>query len=219
MLLFDFDGTLVDTADDIVRATQKFLVRHGHSELPHHVIVAEIGGGLRKLLAGVFGEPPESISSSLMEDLIQIYEAEYLRDPKWMPGAENFLKYWQGPKAIVSNKPERFIRPLLEALGSPPSSWTHIVGGDTYSTNKPDPQPFLKALACAQKTPDQAVMIGDGHPDVLGALQVPMTSVAVSFGYCPIDTLMALGAHHRLDHFDHLPKLIESLNLIQTSLE
>ena len=210
-VMFDFDGTLVDTAPDIVRATNMFLAQKGISPLPEARIRGEIGMGLRQLLRDVF--PKADLSAAelalLHEEFTAVYEREYLTSPTLFPGAWEFLNEFGGQIAIVSNKRERFIRPMLAHLGLDRLAWSSIVGGDTLPQMKPHPLPFLHAMAQAGANPEESVLVGDGIPDVMGAVALGLPCVAVDFGYTDGEELMALGAHTLIEHYDQLlPKLI-----------
>lgn len=215
LVIFDFDGTLVDTAPDIVRATNRFLEEQGFAALPEARIRAEIGNGLKRLLRDVYprreGEPlPDE--SELYERFTQVYEQEYLKSPVAFEGAIEFLHDWPGQIAIVSNKRERFMRPILEKLGMHTLPWAAIVGGDTFTRMKPHPEPFLFAMNAAGTEPESTVVVGDGIPDVQGAVNVGSRCVAVEFGYTSPEFLMDLGAWRRLSTFHELAHLLASIH-------
>lgn len=213
LVLFDFDGTLVDTAPDLIRATNVYLKSKGLSELPEWRIRNEIGNGLRRLILDLY--PSESLDEDfkkqIEKEFLEVYEREFLVSPALFDGAMNFLLEFPGRVAIVSNKRERFIKPILKHLGLEDFPWVRVVGGDTYGQMKPHPEPFLKVLEAAGCTPEETLIVGDGAPDVEGAMAIGARSVAVEFGYAPIDELMNLGAWRRIATYDELLPLIESI--------
>lgn len=213
LVLFDFDGTLVDTAPDLIRSTNLYLQTQGFEPLPEARIRSEIGMGLRKLIVDLYPEKhiDEALAKKIEAEFLSIYEREFLRSPALFPGALEFLTEWDGQIGIVSNKRMRFISPILEQLGIDQLPWVCVIGGDTYPNMKPHPQPLLAAMEAASCDADQTVIVGDGHPDVQGALATGMSCIAVEFGYTPVQELMALGASHSLAHFSDLLPLVRSL--------
>jgi 2-phosphoglycolate phosphatase len=214
LVIFDFDGTLVDTAPDLVRAANLFLKSRGAGPLPADRIRAEIGMGLRKLIIDLYPElhyGDENEKRKIEGEFLAIYEREFLFQPALFPGAREFLGEWDGQIAIVSNKRVRFIHPILEKLEIHHLPWVTIVGGDSYLNMKPHPEPILAAIHAAGVSPDEAVIVGDGLPDVEGALAVGCKCVAVEFGYTPYQELLALGADASLASFEDLLELIREL--------
>jgi phosphoglycolate phosphatase len=214
LVILDFDGTLVDTAPDLVRATNFFMDFKGFSPLPEEQIRAEIGMGLKKLIIDLYPEQSEDkeFHNDLETEFLTIYEREYLASPKLFDGAMEFLQSWPGQKAIVSNKKVRFIKPILQKLGIDNIGWSRVIGGDTYPHMKPHPQPFLEAIQSAGATPEETLIVGDGLPDVQGALAIGCQCVAVEFGYTPADQLIDLGAWSKIASFHDLLPLISSLS-------
>ena len=214
LVIFDFDGTLVDTAPDLVTATNLWLAARGLPAESDARIRSEIGMGLRRFLVDLF--PADSLTPEerreLDDEFTLIYEQNFLKNPRLFDGVETFLNAWDGRVAIVSNKRVRFIHPLIERLDLGRYDWAAVIGGDTFEVMKPHPKPFLAAMEAAGVRPDETVIVGDGEPDVEGALGLGTPAVAVSFGYAPIGTLMSLGARARIDHFDELLPLIRSFD-------
>ncbi|MGE3684008.1 MAG: HAD family hydrolase [Bdellovibrionales bacterium] len=213
LVCFDFDGTLVDTAPDLVRATNRYLEAKGFAPLPEALIRSEIGMGLRRMILDLYPNGPHSEEFRLQveKEFTEAYEQEYLKASELFEGAREFLHEWEGQIAIVSNKRARFIHPILKKLQVDHLSWAQIVGGDTYPTMKPHPEPFLGAIQAAGVTPEETLIVGDGIPDVQGALNIGSRCVAVAFGYHPVGELMDLGATHRIESFYELLPLIRTL--------
>ena len=213
LVIFDFDGTLVDTAPDIITATNQFLTGRDRPALPEARIRDEIGLGLKNLLFDVFQTEDLSAEDKqeIYDEFTIIYEQNFLKSPRLFEGAREFLDAWDGRFAIVSNKRERFIHPLLKHLGLNALDWSSVIGGDTFEVMKPHPKPFLEAMALAGVTPEETIIVGDGQPDVDGAVAVGSRMVAVDFGYVPSDDLMARGAWARIAHYRELLPLIREL--------
>jgi 2-phosphoglycolate phosphatase len=213
LVIFDFDGTLVDTAPDLVRATNFYLEAQGLEPLPETRIRAEIGMGLRKLIRDCM--PQEGMDDDrarrIEGEFLATYDREYLHSPKLFDGAREFLTEWEGQIAIVSNKRIRYIHPILEKLDVLRLPWTSIIGGDTYPNMKPHPEPFLGAMASCGALPDETLVVGDGTPDVIGSLAVGSLCVAVDYGYQNPEDLMALGAWKRIESLHDLLPLVRSI--------
>ncbi len=206
LVLFDFDGTLVDTAPDLIRAVNLFLEREGLDALSEELIRSQIGSGLRRLLHSVF--PQENLDDiqrrKIEGEFLAIYERELLVSPKLNPGALDFLLTWDRRMGILSNKRLRHIQPILKHLGIDKLSWTCVIGGDSYENMKPHPQPFIEAMTMAGVTAEETTLIGDGIPDVVGAVEVGCRCIAVEFGYYPTRSLLDLGAEGPISSFDEL---------------
>jgi len=214
LVIFDFDGTLVDTAPDLIRSVNFYLESKGVDPLPEDRIRAEIGMGLRKLITDVYPElhgGDEHEKRKVEGEFIAVYEREYLNAPALFPGALDFLNEWTGKIGICSNKRVRFIHPILEKLGLHTLPWAAIVGGDTYPNMKPHPEPLMGVMQAAGTIPMDTILVGDGHADVEGALAVGCRCLAVEWGYTHYEELMALGATETLASFDDLLPLLENL--------
>ncbi|MCB0411664.1 MAG: HAD family hydrolase [Bdellovibrionales bacterium] len=215
LVIFDFDGTLVDTAADIISATNEFRNFYGLESLPDQMIREGIGNGLKELLSKVFETEshrwPQKKAEDFERHFIEIYDQHHLRAAAIFPGLLKFLEEWEHQVAILSGKSERFIRSLLKHLKLDTAGWISILGGDSLAQKKPHPLPFEHVLKSAKVEVHQALMVGDGEPDILGAKACGMTSVAVSYGYSPLCRLKELGAQHSIDHLDDLLPLIRNL--------
>lgn len=211
LIMIDFDGTLVDTAPDLVRATNLFLADKGLPALPEKRIREEIGLGLRKLILDVYPDTDlsEIEQQQLYDDFTKVYETQFLNSPTLFDGAYEFLIDFQGDISIVSNKRERFLHPILEKVGLAGFPFRKIIGGDTLGRMKPHPLPFLTALAASSVAPHEALMVGDGAPDVEGAITIGSPCVVVEFGYTPHEELMALGATASVNSFAQLRSYVE----------
>lgn len=213
LVIFDFDGTLIDTAPDLIRATNLYLESQGLEALSNERIRNEIGMGLRKLIYDVY--PSEGMDEAkkrkIEGEFLSVYEREFLRSPTIFDGGREFLTEWEGQIAIVSNKRLRFILPILEKLDLHRLPWVRVIGGDTYPNMKPHPEPFLGAMQAAGVTPEETLIVGDGTPDVLGALAVGSRCVAVDHGYEDPERLISLGAWTRIESFHELLPLIRTI--------
>lgn len=203
--LFDLDGTLVDSAPDLAAAVDQMLEHLGRSPVGIDRVRDWVGNGasvlVRRALAGRSDwEPAEPKDDALFNDALAIFFHAYGqingRHAVVYDGVEACLERLQqhGCKlAVVTNKPEQFVAPLLEQMGL--EHWFDLsIGGDTLPVKKPDPAPLLHAMESLGGTRGTTVMVGDSAADVDAALAAGVPCVAVRYGYNfgrPVETLGA----------------------------
>lgn len=216
LLVFDLDGTLIDSAPDIVVAVNRTLENNKKKALADDVIISHIGEGLKKLIADIFMEDdldPGRLIELEME-FLQKYEEEMFTRTRIFPGVENFLNHYQeqGPIAIITNKNETPAKAILKHLGLDRFPWVNVFGADTLEERKPSPLPLQTMMKLAGSTPDNTFMIGDGIPDVLSALRAGVPSIAIGFGYTSPQLLQQYDPRGVLSHYQELPALLARLN-------
>lgn len=211
-ILFDLDGTLVDTAPDLVRALNAVLVEEGRPAVPLEAVRTRVGHGARALLeaGGRLGEAPFEVErlDALTERFVEIYRADIAAHSRPFPGAEALLDQLLGAGAtlaVCTNKRTLLSIELLEAMGLA-FRFAAIVGADAVSARKPHPAHVLETLARAGGKARRAVMIGDTAPDVQAAKAAGVPVIAVDFGYA--DDARALGADAVISHFQEAPRLL-----------
>jgi len=214
LLIFDLDGTLIDSALDISTALNKTLSFYGKPRISHDMVVAHIGEGLRKLLADFFPEhktsPPEKYKP-IEDHFLRVYEEEMYKNTQPFPGALEFLKNYPGPVGIVTNKNEDPARKIVRHLGLEIIPWIGIFGADTLPERKPHPLPLLEMMKRAQRTAANSFMIGDGTPDMKAAQQAGVGAIAVRFGYTPMDILQQYAPVGILEDYAELHNLVLKL--------
>ena len=213
LVLFDFDGTLVDTAPDLIRAANLYLKSQNIQPISEGRIRREIGMGLRRLIVEIYPCENKDLEfrQRIEREFIEVYEREYLTTPRLFPGVYEFLHEFEGRVAIVSNKRERFIKAILKQLKLDTFPWVRVVGGDTYEHMKPHPLPFFKVMEAAGVSPEETLIVGDGAPDVEGAMAVGCQSVVVEFGYTPFEELMDIGGTYSIGSYEELLPLVQSI--------
>ncbi len=213
LLIFDLDGTLIDSAPDIIRAVNLTLTRHGKSELDDQTIISHIGEGLKKLISDIFSS--ESLSAETVTaielEFLETYRKEMLRDTKIFPGVESFLTNYKGAIAIVTNKNEAPAKAIINHLGLNRFPWLHIFGADTLAERKPSPLPLQTVMNLTGHTPETTFMIGDGTPDMLSAQRARVPAIAVEFGYTKAEILNSYSPRASLVHYDQLAPLLLEL--------
>jgi len=212
LIVFDLDGTLVDTRHDIAACLNEALLLH---DLPTHAVAAitrHVGHGAHAMVAGVTGVPP---TSARCADITACFLARYARNPLRyatpMPGVPDILASLDVPLAVCTNKTAPLAEAVLAGLGLRASFGQVVACGDD-ERKKPDPAP-LRALARREGVaPGECVMVGDGPQDVLCALGAGAIAVGLASGFHGVDTLRTAGATHLIETLWSLPSLLRSLD-------
>ncbi|MGZ3768781.1 MAG: HAD family hydrolase [Bdellovibrio sp.] len=211
LLVFDLDGTLIDSAPDIITAVNRTLLRHGKKTLTDEIIVSHIGEGIKKLIADIFLEDnlePSDLIELEME-FLNIYEEEMLHKTRVFDGVETFLANYPGPISIITNKNEGPAKTILKHLGLDRFPWQYVFGADSLEQRKPSPVPLQTTMKLTNHTIQNTFMIGDGIPDVLSALRAGVPSIAIGFGYTSTQLLEKYEPKGILNHYQELPQLIQ----------
>lgn len=215
-VLFDLDGTLVDSVPDLTAAVNDLLATEGKPALGLADVRTMIGNGIKRLVERAFaarGEVLEGDALTAMTDrMMGIYAQNLTGGTTLMPGAEMIVTAYAraGVKiGVVTNKPEVFSRAIIEHFGLAGSVHV-IVGGDTGPARKPAPDMLLHALEQLGVGKHRALMIGDSPADIDAAKAAPMPSIAVRGGYTNIP-VEELGADVVIDSLNEVPQAIERL--------
>jgi phosphoglycolate phosphatase len=192
LLLFDLDGTLVDSRVDITNGVNAVLRHYGRPELPVEVVATYIGDGASMLVRRALGDPDdENLVTGALEYFIAYYRVHLLDNTYVYPGTFQALDKLRTSQngvprkmAVLSNKPVNPSRAIVEALGLRPYFF-RVYGGNSFATKKPDPSGALKLCAEAGVHPSEAVMIGDSNNDVLTARNSGMYSIGLTYGLSP----------------------------------
>ena len=186
-VFFDLDGTLADTAPDLVAATNLLLVARNLAPKPYELLRPHASAGARGLLHGAFGITPEHPDFiDLRDEFYLNYEKALLVHSKLFDGMDDLLKIMEEanlPWGIVTNKSERFTNPLTELMGLRERA-ASTVSGDTTPHAKPHPEPILHAARIANIDPTKSIYVGDDIRDVIAGKAAGMLTVAAAYGYC-----------------------------------
>lgn len=215
-VVFDLDGTLVDTLPDIEAAANAALAAEGRRALTREEIRLLIGSGGRELMKNSFAATGEPASAARIEATFAAYIAAYEAAPVArsapFPGARAALEGLAGRGmrlAVCTNKPDHLEHIVLETFGLA-GFFAGVVGANTLPVRKPRPEPLLEAVARAGGAGRKAVMVGDSPIDAEAARAAAIPFVAVSFGYCPVP-IPALGADAAIDRLEDLEEAIDGL--------
>lgn len=191
-LAFDLDGTLVDTAPDLIRATNHVLASRGIEPLPPERLRAEISFGARHMIAAGMKHWGITCSEDELDHMfgsfIEYYNANIAVESRPFDGLRNVLEgcLAEGARlAVCTNKQEGLSRQLLDALGLL-DLFSGLAGRDTFSVCKPHPDHLRGAIRLAGGDPARAVMVGDSEVDIATAKAARLPVIGVTFGYTHI---------------------------------
>ena len=214
-VLFDLDGTVVDTAPDLLRAVNLLRWRRGLAAMPMAGLRGQVSQGSRAMLAAAIPQfelrPPET-QAALVQELLAAYGADISCDSRPFAGVTAVLDALAARRmllGIVTNKPVELARQLLRALGLE-ARFQVLIGGDSLAERKPHPLPVLTACARMGVDPVRAVFVGDDARDVQAGAAAGCRTVAVAWGYVDVDTLPHWGADAVIERPDELLALIRA---------
>ncbi|HYD42907.1 MAG TPA: HAD-IA family hydrolase [Anaeromyxobacter sp.] len=201
LALFDLDGTLVDSVDDLATSVNHALARVGLPARDREEIRGFIGDGARMLLSRAVGARLDLLEPALAAWRAH-YEDHLLDRTRPYPGVPEVLAGAGRPLAVLTNKPAPMARRILDGLGLAPRFAAIVGGGDAPA--KPDPAGARALLARAGVRPEDAVLVGDSPVDAQTARNAGMEFVAVTWGLVPREELVRAGAIHLVDRAEEL---------------
>ena len=193
LVIFDLDGTLIDSRLDLVHSVNAALRHIGRSELPDEVIASYVGDGAPILIQRALGGDivDESVVRKGLEFFLSYYREHKLDHTTVYGGITEALATIQKsangvPRkmAVLTNKPVIPSRAIVQALGLG-SFFSQIYGGNSFATKKPEPEGAWKLLEESGVQPEQAAIIGDSHVDVLTGRNAGLWTVGVTYGFAP----------------------------------
>jgi phosphoglycolate phosphatase len=216
IVVFDLDGTLIDTAPDLVKTLNIVFVREGLPPMPYSAARNLIGGGARAMIMrGAEAEgrviAPAEIDR-MVNDFIDYYSEHIADHSQPFPGLADALDTLDAAGcrlAVCTNKLERLSVLLLEQLGLA-QRFAFICGQDTFGMQKPDPEVLRRTVASAGGVLSNAVMIGDSINDILVARAAGVPIIAVDFGYTG-QPVSELGPDRIISGFSQLPAAMAAL--------
>jgi len=216
-LIFDLDGTLIDSAPDLQAAANRMLPPLGRREVSEKEIQLMIGDGVPKLVERCFAAtgvvPNKHELAQHAATFAQDYEPRSAELTRVFDGAMSALERLRAQNiklSICTNKPYGATMEILTKLGLA-EFFNVVIGGDTLpGIKKPDPRHLLAALEKMNATPDQSAMIGDNHNDVLASHAAGMPVILLSHGYTKVP-VTELGGEAVIDRFDDLETALKGL--------
>lgn len=219
LLIFDFDGTLIDSVPDLAEATNIMLEQLGKPLFPLDTVKQWVGNGARMLVERALSgsvDINEQLSKDEVDTAERIFFAAYgtldCNKTTSYPDVDSGLKKLKNAGftlALVTNKPMRFVPKILDSLG-----WTSlfdmVLGGDSLPVKKPDPAPLLHVCETLKFSPAQAFMIGDSINDISAGKNAHIDTIGLSYGYNYGQDIRDSKPNQAFDHFaDLLAYLLE----------
>jgi phosphoglycolate phosphatase len=199
LVLFDLDGTLIDSRLDLVHSVNAAIRHIGRPELPDDVIASYVGDGAPVLIQRALGG--EAVDEALvrkgLEFFLSYYREHKLDHTTIYPGIADALALIQGASieesssnaplrklAVLTNKPVNPSRAIVEALGLS-RFFVQVYGGNSFATKKPDPEGARKLLEESGVRAEQAVIVGDSHTDIETGHNAGLWTIGVTYGFAP----------------------------------
>jgi N-acetyl-D-muramate 6-phosphate phosphatase len=213
-VLFDLDGTLLDTAPDMVAALNALRVDESLPALPYETVRSAVSHGAARVVKVGFPQADAEALQQLQTRFLNIYRGALSRETRLFPGMDVVLGKLAGREiklGIVTNKAAWLTEPLLLELGLRPM-FASVVSGDTVAERKPHPMPILHAATLAGVFPSECIYVGDAERDVQAAHAAAMPALVANYGYLRADEDSSLwGAD------GYLSKPLELLDWIEAS--
>jgi N-acetyl-D-muramate 6-phosphate phosphatase len=188
-VLFDLDGTVLDTAPDMVGALNRLREEHSLAPLPFDAVRSTVSHGAARVVKTGFPDADAASSLALQQRFLQIYRGALSHETRLFAGMDEVLEElasWGMKSGIVTNKPAWLTEPLLAELGLS-TRFACVVSGDSLAERKPHPLPLQHAAALAGVRPDECIYVGDAQRDVQAAHAAAMPALVANYGYLRID--------------------------------
>jgi phosphoglycolate phosphatase len=212
LFLFDLDGTLIDSREDITRAVNAVLIKMGQPALSMAEVIRFVGDGTEALIQRVLrnttgAEPSVDQVSAGVNLLLEEYGNHLIDSTRLYPGVRETLASLRWARlGLVSNKSEALSRRLLAAFGLA-ERFCMVIGGDSLPRRKPDPAPILEAMSRCHALPSETVMVGDSPTDTIAGKAAGVFTCGISGGFRSREELEAAGPDVIIEHFSELLKL------------
>ncbi|MDD5169965.1 MAG: HAD-IA family hydrolase [Syntrophales bacterium] len=209
LLIFDLDGTLAATGDDLVNSVNHALKMMGYDVLAPERIISFVGDGIHKLMERCLGRDHEDVIDEAIR-LFNNYYSEHILDHTVLyPGVVACLEHFHNKKKIViSNKSQSFVEVIVEKLGIK-YYFNCVIGGDTYPYQKPDLRLVTTLLAEFGTEAERTVVIGDGVNDIMLAKNAGVSSCSFLGGLTKREILLALRPDFVCENMEELSSLFE----------
>ena len=212
LIIYDLDGTLVDTREDIALSANHMLKEMSHPLLPHSTIARSVGRGLHHLIASCLGTS-EIKQIEKGAKIYRQYYAEHMLDHTVLyPGAKEILDYFKGRlQAVITNKPNPFTYEILKALGVS-DYFVEIVAGDSDYPKKPDPSAVFSIMKKEKVAAGETLFVGDSLVDIQTARNAGVATVVITHGFEDEDALKSAQPDAIFNGFKELLEWIKRKN-------
>lgn len=212
LIIFDLDGTLIDSSIDITEAINYAIKPYGLSPLTRKNTIKLVGEGISRLIEKLLSATPFhdniEVRNSVMDRFLEYYSAHLLDNTKDYPGVRETLERLRNyKKVVISNKREALSRRIIQELDL--NFFDMIIGSDSTPEKKPSPLPILKVLAEFEIRPEEAIIVGDSNLDIEAGRAAGLITVAVKYGYRPYD--MIKHADYVIDRIEDLLDILQMI--------
>ena len=188
LLVFDLDGTLIDSALDLALSVNAVRADAGLEPLPHETVYTYVGNGAPVLIQRALDAPADDPRVQRgLEFFFRYYHEHMLDNTDLYPGVREALDRWKDEgtaMAVLTNKPVRFTRHIVEGLGLS-GHFERVYGGNSFESKKPDPEGLEAIMRELGAGREQTLMVGDSYVDILTARNARVTSAGVTYGLRP----------------------------------
>lgn len=211
LLIFDLDGTIIDSAGDFHTSLSQLLERRNLPGMPLEKTQSYLGNGFKNFIESLYPNPTQEIKQSVYQEFLTEFDNQFLKTTKLFDGAREFLASTSKRIALCTNQPQKYAQQTLKHFEIYSLPWESYVYGDTFEAPKPDPEGISHILEISGVSPSRALMIGDGVPDAMGAKNAGIDFLAVDFGYHPKEELLKLGAISTFSNYNQLESYLLQL--------
>lgn len=214
LIIFDLDGTLIDSSKDITEAINYATEPYGLSPLTTKDTIKLVGEGIsrliEKLLSTTIFNGNDDVRRTVMDRFLEYYSAHLLDNTDTYPNVRLTLeRLREYKKAVISNKREALSRRILEGLGLG-NFFDTIIGSDSTPEKKPSPLPILKVLTELDVKPEEAIIVGDSNLDIEAGRAAGLRTISVTYGYRPYE--MIKDADFVIDRIGDIEEIIKVLD-------
>lgn len=214
LIIFDLDGTLIDSSKDITEAINYAIGIYSLPPLTTKDTIKLVGEGISRLIEKLLSNTPlngtDEIKKTVMDRFLEYYSAHLLDNTRDYPEVKQTLERLKDyRKAVISNKRETLSKRILEGLGLS-GFFDIIIGSDSTPEKKPSPLPIQKVLTELGVRPEEAIIVGDSNLDIEAGRAAGLKTVSVTYGYRPYE--MIKDADFVIDRLGDLVEIIERLN-------
>jgi len=216
--IFDLDGTLIDSGQDIALSANSMRIHFGLPELPLPQVMEMIGDGVPTLLQRVLAREMPQADQSLLDEARTAFDGHYSRHcldhTRPFPGVLEVLRRFAGsPLMVATNKPRRFTEQMLDGLNLS-AAFTRVVAGDDVQNKKPDPEMLHRCLEGFGLDPTDVAVVGDSLNDLYAARAVGAVAVGCTFGLRPASEIIAAKPDVLLNTFAELSEHFASRHML-----
>lgn len=209
LILFDLDGTLIDSRVDVANAANAARAAVGLASLPLETVQGYVGDGVTKLVERILPEERRGAFDAALAAFLEFYAAHSLDHTTLYPGVRETVEALARDLklAVVTNKRRYLTMPILEGLGIV-RFFSQVVGGDGPLARKPSPEPLISVCEAEGIPPGESLMVGDSPTDVAAARAAGIFVCGATYGYKPAEVVRAAGPDYVIDTFSEMLELV-----------